>query len=272
VFDDDLRRQLAKDRRIGRSVGRLLDQVRVPITCTPIAKLAHNSVVGFDCNVDWNAAELHEPLETITKVVEDAGMSRALDLALVRTVLAQLSEWDREPPATIVPGLAVRLTAAGAQSPLLPELVRDMIARTRANPAQCWLGIPEAAVADDLDATSQVAAALDELGIGVALRDFGSAVSSLEQLRCLPTPTITIAGVLVEAVADPDGEARAAGIALLAAIVQYAKALGRIVVAFGVQDLAHAERLRDLGVEFGSGPAFGPTVSPGQIADFLTAG
>jgi EAL domain-containing protein (putative c-di-GMP-specific phosphodiesterase class I) len=97
-------------------------------------------------------------------------------------------------------------------------------------------------------------------------------VSSLEQLRCLPTPTITIAGVLVEAVADPDDEARAAGIALLAAIVQYAKALGRIVVAFGVQDLAHAERLRDLGVEFGSGPAFGPTVSPGQIADFLTAG
>jgi diguanylate cyclase (GGDEF)-like protein/PAS domain S-box-containing protein len=271
LFDDELRRTLAKSRRIARSVGRLLDHVQVPIQCAPIAELAHNTVIGFDCTVDWATADVREPLDVITQIVEETGMSRALDLAIVRTMLAQLSEWDRNPPAANLPGLGVRLTAAGAQSPLLPELVRDMISRTRAEPSRCWIGIPEAAVAQDLEATSQVATALEELGIGVALRDFGSAVSSLDQMRQLPAPTITIAGPLVEAVAGDDGADRAAGTALLAAIVQYAKALGRFVVAFGIQDLAHANRLRELGFDFGSGPAFGPSIPPDQVRDFLAA-
>jgi EAL domain-containing protein (putative c-di-GMP-specific phosphodiesterase class I) len=98
------------------------------------------------------------------------------------------------------------------------------------------------------------------------LRDFGSAVSSLEQLRMLPTPTMTIAGPLVAAVYESDDEVHAT---LLAAIVKYARALGRIVVAGDVQDDVHAARLRELGCDFGSGPAFGPVLRPDEIPFFL---
>ena len=34
----------------------------------------------------------------------------------------------------------------------------------------------------------------------------------------------------------------------------------RIAEAFGVRDDAHARRLRDLGCDFGTGPAFGPPI------------
>jgi diguanylate cyclase (GGDEF)-like protein len=267
VFDDDLRRKLAKGRRIARAVGRLLDAPRLPILCTPIADLSNRGIVGFDCQVDWASAEIHESVDAIGHVIEETGMSRALDISLVRTVLGQLAEWEREPPCSIIPGLSVVLTRAGAQSAVFPELVRDMLSRSRVVPSLCWIGIPESAVAHDLDATSQVAIGLDELGLGVALRDFGSAVSSLDQLRRLPTPTMTIAGPLVAALhGEVDDHASTA---LLAAIVQYARALGRIVVAFGVQDDAHAERLRELGCDFGCGPAFGPTLPPAQVANYL---
>ncbi|MDP9334817.1 MAG: EAL domain-containing protein [Actinomycetota bacterium] len=121
--------------------------------------------------------------------------------------------------------MSVTLTRTGALSPVLPELVRDLLARSEVTPSRCWLGIPEAAVAHDLEAASRVVIALDELGVGVALRDFGAAVSSLERLRHLPAPTMTIAGPLVAAVRDA-GEPNDAGTALLAAIVEYAHALG----------------------------------------------
>ncbi len=278
MFDDELRRQLAKARRVARSVGRLLDQPRLPIMCAPLVHLGDQSVVGFDCVVDWDAAGLREEPELIARAVDDAGMSRALDVALIRTMLAQLSDWERRPPAAIVPGLSVTLTRAGALSPVLPELVRDMLVRTDVTPSLCWLGVPEAAVAHDLETASRVVTGLDELGIGVGLRDFGSAVSSLEQLRRLPAPTMTIAGPLVTAVWDGavattesgasenDAEASAT---LLAAIVRYARALGRVVVAFGVQDAAHAERLRELGCDFGTGPAFGPPIRPDDVERYL---
>ena len=269
VFDDDLRRRLSSARRVARSVGRLLDQPRVPILCTPIVHLATRNLVGFDCTIDWDAADVTEAPDAVARIVEEAGMSRALDVALVRTVLAQLGEWEQTPPGAIVPGLSVSLTRSGALSPLVPEIVRDMLSRSRVTPSLCWLGVPESAVAADLEAASLVAASLDELGIGVALRDFGSAVSSLEQLRRLPTPTMTVAGPLVAAVHEaptPDD----ASTALLGAIVQYAGALGRIVVAFGVQDEAHAQRLQHMGCDFGAGPAFGPVLPPAHVGELLT--
>jgi diguanylate cyclase (GGDEF)-like protein/PAS domain S-box-containing protein len=269
MFDDDLRRQLAKARRVARSVGRLLDQPRLPILCSALVHLGDRRVVGFDCAVDWEAAGVRESPETIARAVDDAGMSRALDVAVVRTVLAQIGDWERRPPAEIVPGLSATLTRTGALSSVLPELVRDLLVRSDVTPSLCWLGIPEAAVAHDLEAATRVAAGLSELGIGVALRDFGSAVSSLEQLRRLPAPTMTIAGPLVAAVrgvTDDDDPS----VTLLAAIVRYARALGRIVVAIDIQDTGHARRLRDLGCDFGTGPAFGGAIRPEQVEDFLS--
>ncbi len=267
VFDDELRRKLAQGRRVSRSVARMLDAPRVPLLCTPIAVLDDHTIVGFDCTVDWSQGGLDDA-EVIDHIVEEAGMSREVDVAVVRTLLAYLVEWQRELPGQAVPGLSTALTRAGALSPVLPELVRDMIGRSRVNPSLLWIGIPESAMAHDFHAASRVAAALDELKVGVALRDFGSAISSLEQLRTLPTPTMTVAGPLVAAL---HGEGDEVSATLLGAIVKYARALGRIVVANGVIDAEHAARLHDLGCAFGSGPAFGPTVAIADVPALLAS-
>jgi diguanylate cyclase (GGDEF)-like protein/PAS domain S-box-containing protein len=267
VFDEDLRRQLSQGRRIARTVGQLLEAPRVPLLCTPIADLNGGLIMGFDCTVDWERVGL-EDSDRIRSVLEEAGMSRSLDLAMLRTIVAQLAEWEHEPPGPIVPGLSVELTRSGALSQLVPELVRDILARSRVNPALCWIGVPESAFAADVETASRIVIALDELGIGVALRDFGSAVSSLEHLRAFPAATMTIAGPLVAAVYESDDEVHAT---LLAAIVKYAHALGRVIVASDVRDAGHATRLRDLGCGFGSGPAFGPVLRPDEIPFFLNS-
>jgi diguanylate cyclase (GGDEF)-like protein/PAS domain S-box-containing protein len=268
LFDEDLRRQLAQGRRIARSLAQLLDEPRLPILCRPIANLGNGGIVGFDCVVDWESAGVHD-VDAIGPVVEDSGMSRSLDVAMVRTLLAQLAQWEQQPPGAIVPGLSMVLTRAGGISPLMPELVRDLLARTGVVPSLCWIGVPESAVARDFDAAAAVVGALDDLGVGVALRDFGSAISSLDQLRRLPAPTMTIAGDLVTALRCSDAPPDHAHVSLFAAIVQYARALGRVVLANDVEDAAHAERLREIGCDFGSGPAFGPALRPDEIADFL---
>jgi diguanylate cyclase (GGDEF)-like protein/PAS domain S-box-containing protein len=268
VFDDELRRQLSRTRRISRSVGRLLEEPRLPLLCAPLAKLDDRAIVGFDCSVDWETAGVHEDAATIDRVVDEAGMSRMVDLAVVRTVFAQIGDWQLRPPGAIVPGLGITLTRAGAVSPALPEMVSGLLARSNVPAALCWVGIPEAAVAYDLEAATRVVDGLAELGLGVGLRDFGSSLSSLEQLRLLPTPTMTIAGPLVAAArtaSTPDD----ASTALLGAVVGYARALGRVVVAIDVQDDEHVTRLRALGCTFGTGPAFGPAIRPDEVGAFL---
>ena len=121
MFDDELRRQLAKARRVARSVGRLLDQPRLPILCSALVHLGDRSVVGFDCTVDWETAGVRESPETIARAVDDAGMSRALDVALVRTMLAHIADWERRPPAAIIPGLSGTLTRTGLSRRCCPS-------------------------------------------------------------------------------------------------------------------------------------------------------
>jgi diguanylate cyclase (GGDEF)-like protein/PAS domain S-box-containing protein len=265
LFGEDLRRQLAQGRRIARTVSRLLEEPALPIACTPIAQLETGQIVGFDCAVDWERAGLRDG-EVIARVVEEAGLSRALDVSTLRTIANQLAAWEANPPGDIIPGLGLALTPSGALSPLLPELVRDTLARSGVNPLRCWIGVPEAAVAQDVDAASHVATELAAMGLWVALRDFGSAVSSLEQLRTLSSTTVTLAGPIVAAVKDSGDDVSTA---LLGAVVKYAQALGRIVVANGVQDLTHSARLHELGCQFGAGPAFGPTIAPEAVPEFL---
>jgi diguanylate cyclase (GGDEF)-like protein/PAS domain S-box-containing protein len=270
MFDEDLRRRLAQGRRIARSVARLLDEPQLPILCSPIADLRSGCVVGFDCVVDWASAGI-EDRDAVLPVVEESGMSRSLDVAMARTLLAQLARWEQQPPGAIVPGLSMVLTRPSGASPLMPELLRDLLARTHVVPSLCWIGVPESAVAQDFDAAASVVAALADLGVGVALRDFGTAISSLDQLRRLPAPTLTIAGELVAGLRDADGNVDDVHVSLFAAIVQYARALGRVVLANDVHDRVHAERLRDIGCDFGSGAAFGPTLRPDEIPEFLRA-
>jgi diguanylate cyclase (GGDEF)-like protein/PAS domain S-box-containing protein len=265
MFDDDLRRRLAQGRRIGRRVTALLEEPTLPLLYAPIVNLGNGGLVGFDCTVDWEGADLHD-LEAIGVVVEEAGMARALDTALIRTMVQQLAGWEKEPPGPIVPGLSVVLSRTGATAPDVPDMVREQLASSGVVPSLCWIGIPEAAVAHDLQAAAFVADALDDLGVGVGLRDFGSAVSSLEQLRLLPAPTMTVTGQLVASLRDPVDDVHTT---LLDAIMKYARSLGRVVMAVGVHDKEHAARLREIGCDFGAGPAFGAALRRDQIAEFI---
>ncbi len=265
MFDDDLRRRLSRGRRIARQIAALVEQPALPLLCAPIVNLTNGGLVGFDCSVDWEGTGLHD-LDAIQVVVEEAGMARALDTALIRTVVQQLAAWEKKPPGPIVPGLGVVLSRTGATAPDVPDMVREQLAKSGVVPSLCWIGIPEAAVAHDLEAAAFVATALDDLGVGVGLRDFGSAVSSLEQLRVLPAPTMTMTGQLVASLRDPLDDVYTT---LLDAIVKYARSLGRVVMAVGVHDNEHAARLREVGCHFGAGPAFGAALQPDQIAEFV---
>ncbi len=136
MFDDELRRQLAKARRVAAAVSVACSTSR---GCRSCARRSCTSATaassGSTARSTGRARASREQPDTIARVLEEAGMSRALDVALVRTVLAQLADWERRPPAGDRPRPERHARpATGALSPLLPELVRDMLARSRRHP------------------------------------------------------------------------------------------------------------------------------------------
>jgi len=87
------------------------------------------------------------------------------------------------------------------------------------------------------------------------LDDFGSGVSSFTYLKKLPVDYLKIDGNLVKnMVEDPTDQT------MVAAINQIGHAMPIKTIAEYVQDASTAERLKELGVDYGQGYALGSLV------------
>ncbi len=111
MFDDELRRQLAKAGASHAASARSLDEPRLPLLCAPIVQSRRRQRRRLRLHGRLGDVPVCTSLEAIARVVEDAGMSRALDIALVRTVRRTTRGLGERPPGPIVPGLSVVLIA-----------------------------------------------------------------------------------------------------------------------------------------------------------------
>ena len=101
---------------------------------------------------------------------------------------------------------------------------------------------------------------LEELGCDVAIDDFGTGFSSFTHLRNLPANLVKISDNFVSDI-DTDSTARA----LVEAIVTVAHALGKHVVAEGVERPEVAELLRGLDIKYAQGYLFGKPAPPASV-------
>ena len=110
------------------------------------------------------------------------------------------------------------------------------------------LEITESAVMEDAELAVQVLRRLRDHGFGIAVDDFGTGYSSLAYLRDLPITSIKIDRSFVAGIsADRDA------LAIVASIVDLARAIDVTVVAEGVETQEQAALLRQLGCPVAQG-------------------
>jgi EAL domain-containing protein (putative c-di-GMP-specific phosphodiesterase class I) len=112
--------------------------------------------------------------------------------------------------------------------------------------------ITERQFLQDVGEAKQVLAPFIELGLRLAIDDFGAGHSSLNYLAELPIEFLKIEGSLIRRM---KGERRVRDV--VQGIQSLATDLGVITVAEGVEDTETLELLRDIGVDWGQGYLFG---------------
>jgi EAL domain-containing protein (putative c-di-GMP-specific phosphodiesterase class I) len=88
---------------------------------------------------------------------------------------------------------------------------------------------------------------LQDMGIRIALDDFGTQYSSLSRLSALPIDIIKIDRSFIERVLSPDGRA------MVTAISAMSKALGKATIAEGVETHGQFRALQEIGLELVQG-------------------
>ena len=115
-------------------------------------------------------------------------------------------------------------------------------------------------IQDDLD----VLGGLKELGVSLALDDFGTGYSSLSYLKRFPIDTIKIDRVFVSEIPESRED-----VAIVSAVISFARALGLTVVAEGVETPAQIGALLDLGCEYAQGFHFHRPIEPEQLRSLV---
>jgi EAL domain-containing protein (putative c-di-GMP-specific phosphodiesterase class I) len=158
---------------------------------------------------------------------------------VIEAACAQIALWREQGLAP--PRLAVNVSAQQLRAAGFAEDLRRVLRRHALRPDLVELEFTEA-VLDDPDA-GRVLRALAEDGVRLALDDFGAGETSLAHLRQHPISIVKIDRSLID---DPQDATAAA---LGATVIAMAHALGKTVVAEGVETIEQLDFLREHGCD-----------------------
>jgi EAL domain-containing protein (putative c-di-GMP-specific phosphodiesterase class I) len=224
-------------------------------------------IVGMEALLRWRHPEygLLVPSGFIP-VAEQTGLIVPLGRWVLGEACRRAREWQgrypREAPLTI----AVNLSARQLRYPELVGEVEDALRRADLDPGSLTLEITESFLVEDGESSSGTIRRLKDLGVRLAIDDFGVGYSSLSYLRYLPVDQLKLDRVLLENL-DKDPK----NLAIVRAAVDLGHALDIEVVAEGVETPEEFEELRKLGCDVGQGMYWWMPRPPEEVETLLAS-
>ena len=231
----------------------------------PIADLDSGQVVRVEALARWHHA-VHGwiPAAEFIEIAEQIGIIGRITEFVLTEACARLAEFRR---AGLQIGLAVNLSGRD----LSDEHLVDRVARhLRANglPAQALtLELTETEVMADLGQAGKVLNELADLGIGIAVDDYGTGYSSLAYLHRLPVRELKIDRSFVTNLAEDPSNA-----IIVRSSIAMAHSLGLGVVAEGAEDKITCMMLAEAGCDLVQGFYLSRPQEPARLRNWLLGG
>jgi EAL domain-containing protein (putative c-di-GMP-specific phosphodiesterase class I) len=183
--------------------------------------------------------------DAFLKRFDEAGLMPALTGVVLAQALDQAAVWaSRDQPVSV----AVNLSASSIMDSRLPDQVAAMTLARGLSPSALIVEITEDVLVADRHRARTVLAALREMGVRIAVDDFGKGYSSLSYLRELPIDELKLDKSFILTMMD---DARAT--ALVVSTIDLAHSLGLEMTAEGVEDEKALRALTDYGCDLAQG-------------------
>jgi diguanylate cyclase (GGDEF)-like protein/PAS domain S-box-containing protein len=226
-------------------LARALEAGELVLHYQPILRLSSDEMTGVEALVRWVHPDrgLLSP-EDFVPLAEGCGLIAPLGEQVLREACRAAAAWRAAGRTwTVSVNLSPRQLAAEG----FVELVTAVLAETGAAADSIILEVTESALIDDSSALSRLCE-LRALGFRLALDDFGTGYSSLTYLKLFPVDSLKIDRSFVAGLGrDADDDA------IVASVVSLGRAVGKVVVAEGVETPAQLRALVALRVDAAQG-------------------
>ena len=271
LFDASLRAQLAAQVNLERDLRRAIPDAgstgnaQLSLAFQPIYRLSTGRIDSFEALVRWNHPELGPvPPSTFVPIAEESAQIGALTAWVLGTACAQLKAFQEMGMGAHKPRVHVNVSGTDMCRASFVQQVAAALLANGLEPRQLTLEITESTLMHRLDSALAVMAQLREIGVGLSVDDFGTGYSSLAYLSTLPITSLKIDRSFVQRLQD--GQADSKDTEVVRAVITLGQALGKTVIAEGIETPAQLAQLRNLGCEFGQGYLLARPLSPEMAA------
>jgi diguanylate cyclase (GGDEF)-like protein/PAS domain S-box-containing protein len=245
-----------------------IEQGELDLHYLPEVDLSSGKILGMQAQVRWNHPErgLLEA-EVFLPAAEKTGTIVPLGHWVLDRACQQMRQWRDQGMET--PLIAIKLTLAQLKSG--PDLIYDVLrttARWNLCPWDLRFDVTEATLAQTKWTHNDILPRLRELGVKIAIDDFGTEYSSFDYLKTYQVNHLKIAQAFIDSASrDP------ASATTLRAIINFARDVGIGIIAEGVETQEQRTSLMSTGSPMNAqGFYFSKAVSSQQAAELLMAG
>ena len=263
LFDSSLHRIVSGQLKLESQLRHALGEGELFLVYQPIHALDGNRLVGFEALVRWHHPE-HGVLEpgAFIPTAEETGIIEPLGRWVMREACRQLRAWEDEHGASNM-RMSVNVSSLELRLPDFVANVRQCLDETGIEPSQLLVEVTESVMMDGVSNAVPALRALRQMGVAIGIDDFGTGFSSLGYLATLPIDVLKVDKCFIESLDRGDGGE------IAKAIFKLGQALGKEVLAEGVETDAQLGTLRAIGCPYGQGYLFARPLGVREAGDLM---
>lgn len=223
-----------------------IDNGALELVFQPIRDLTDERTIGVEALVRWRHPRrgMLGPSQFVP-LAEDTGLIRLIDRWVLENAAVQLATWHRAGHQLYVSANVSAQTAVDRT--LLDDLAR-VLDGTGAPPELLVLEVTERSAIADMESSAGILEAARDMGVRVALDDFGKGYSSLTSLDRLPIGYLKVDQDFVRGIGR-----RSKDEYLIRAVAGFSRGVGIPIVAEGIETEEQLRWLRGEGIQLGQG-------------------
>ncbi len=257
-----LARKAAERLTLETALHQALDQHEFVLHYQPQLDLRSQMVTGMEALIRWDRGgkTMLRPAEFIG-VAEETRLILPIGEWAIEEACRQGQVWHNEGTGLRI---AVNVSARQFQQANVVSMIHDSLERSGFDPHFLEIEITESTAMADPNLTAEILLDLKNLGISVAIDDFGVGHSSLNYLKRFPIDALKIDQSFVQDIARGGSDG-----AIVSAVIAMGKALNIRVIAEGVETTEQLAFLREHGCHEFQGYLFSRPMAASALSEMI---
>ena len=257
---------LGEEMKLTNSLYGALERNELELYYQPQVNIISGEIIGLEALIRWHNIKLGivNPGDFIY-IAEKTGLILPIGEWAMRSACSQNKTWQNAGILNVP--IAVNLSVNQFQNIKIVEQITKILTETNLNPKDLELEITENIIMKEPEYIIESLKQLKELGVTIAIDDFGTEYSSLNYIKQLPVDKIKIAMTFIQGININHKDE-----AIIKVIIVLAKNLGLKVIAEGVETKEQLDFLRDQMCDEIQGYYYYKPMTANQIEELIAKG